>query len=656
MYISIIILPLIGSLISGLMGRKLGNKGSQIITIGAIGITTILTIIAFKYTVETNNTVELNIKDWITIAELNIKYKFNFDSLTVSMLLPVLIVSILVHIYSSSYMSHDPSQSRFFSYLNLFTFFMIILVTSNNYLLMFIGWEGVGICSYLLVNFWFTRIQANKSAMSAILTNRVGDMFLTIGLFLIINILGSLDYSTIFSTISYINTDLITIISILLLLGAMAKSAQLGLHVWLPQAMEGPTPVSALIHAATMVTAGVYLLMRSSYILEYSSTALLMTLWVGGLTSIFAATIGISQNDVKKVIAYSTCSQLGMLLVAIGLSQYNAALYHLINHAYFKALLFLGAGSLIHTMNDEQDMRKYGGLIRYTPFTYSMILIGSLSLMAVPYLSGYYSKDLIIELSFYGKGDEYLISGITIYYILNITALCTTLYSLKTIYLTYLGSPNANKNKYKNSHEPDLRMGIPLIILSILSIYFGYIFQDLIIGIGSEFLSHSLYIDPRNQMIIEAEDGISILNKLLPLMLTIIGAITSLIYYEYKNDIYLLSKKIYINKNYIDIYRFLNQRYYFELILNNIVLSKILKIGYILNKEIDKGVLETLGPNGLTTTIIEKSKGLSNKDQGFITRYAMYILLGLIAFITIIHKGPEYLNIIILYLILIILS
>jgi len=358
MYLTIIILPLLASVVSGFFGRKVGISGSHLITCGSVIITTLLSFLTFVEVGLSSIPVHIQLFRWLDSESLNVLWAFNFDSLTVSMLIPVLVVSSLVHIYSIGYMSHDPHNQRFFSYLSLFTFMMIILVTADNYLLMFVGWEGVGVCSYLLVSFWFTRIAANQSSISAFLTNRVGDCFLTIGMFAILWSFGNVDYSTVFSITPLINNNLITLIGICLLIGAMAKSSQIGLHVWLPMAMEGPTPVSALIHAATMVTAGVYLLMRSSPLIEYSNTVLLLCLWIGAITTVFSSLIGLFQQDIKKVIAYSTMSQLGMMVVAIGVSSYNVALFHLVNHAFYKGLLFLGAGAVIHAVADNQDFRK----------------------------------------------------------------------------------------------------------------------------------------------------------------------------------------------------------------------------------------------------------------------------------------------------------
>jgi len=438
MYLAIIVLPLLGSIASGFFGRKIGVTGAQLITCACVVITTMLSALAFIEVGLNNASVSLQLFRWVDSESLHVLWSFNFDSLTVSMLIPVLIVSSLVHVYSIGYMSHDPHNQRFFSYLSLFTFMMIILVTSDNYLLMFVGWEGVGVCSYLLVSFWFTRIAANQSSISAFLTNRVGDCFLTIGMFAILWSFGNVDYSTVFSIAPFVSSDLIIVIGICLLIGAMAKSSQIGLHVWLPMAMEGPTPVSALIHAATMVTAGVYLLMRSSPLIEYSNTVLLICLWIGAITTVFSSLIGLFQQDIKKVIAYSTMSQLGMMVIAIGLSSYNVALFHLVNHAFYKGLLFLGAGAVIHAVSDNQDFRKYGGLKTFLPLTYSVMLIASLSLVAFPFMTGFYSKDFILE-SAYG---QFYFSSVVIYWISTIAAMFTTLYSVKVLYLTFLTNPN----------------------------------------------------------------------------------------------------------------------------------------------------------------------------------------------------------------------
>ena len=518
-------------------------------------------------------------------------------------------------------------NQRFFSYLSLFTFMMIILVTANNFLLMFVGWEGVGVCSYLLVSFWFTRIAANQSSMSAFLTNRVGDCLLTLGMFSIIWTFGNLDYSAVFSLAANISENIVTIIGICLLIGAMAKSSQIGLHVWLPLAMEGPTPVSALIHAATMVTAGVYLLMRASPLIEYSSTVLILCLWIGSITTVFSSLIGLFQQDIKKVIAYSTMSQLGMMVIAVGLSSYNVALFHLVNHAFYKGLLFLGAGAVIHAVTDNQDFRKYGGLIGFLPLTYSVMLIASLSLVAFPFMTGFYSKDFILE-SAYG---QFQFSSIAVYFIATIGAMFTTLYSVKVLYLTFITNPNGPLANYKKAHEGDMFMSLPLIILAIFSIFFGYITKDIFIGLASNFYAdNSIFIHPMHEIMLETEFAVPNFFKLLPLLLTVILSIVSLILSEYFFSLLIKFKFTRLGYN---TFSFFNQRFMIELFYNIYITRFILNLGGQTTKVLDKGSVELLGPYGLEKGLLKLSKGLSSLNTGIITSYALYILVGLIIYI-----------------------
>ena len=635
MYLSIITLPLLGALTSGLLGRKLGVKGSQFITSTCLLITTALALVSFYEVALLGSAVTIKLTEWIDSEFMLVSWGFNFDSLTVSMLLPVLIVSSLVHLYSISYMNGDPHNQRFFSYLSMFTFFMLLLITGDNYLILFIGWEGVGISSYLLINFWFTRLQANKSAIKALTINRVGDMFLTLGLFGSFWAFGNLDFSTLFSLSPYINDTVITITGICFLLAAMGKSAQIGLHTWLPDAMEGPTPVSALIHAATMVTAGVYLLLRSSPLLEYSSTSLILITWIGALTAFFAATTGLLQNDLKRVIAYSTCSQLGYMVMACGLSQYNIALFHLVNHAFFKALLFMAAGSVIHAMADQQDMRKLGGLINILPFTYTMILIGSLSLMAFPFLTGFYSKDLIIESAYSGS---YVLSGRLGYWLTTLSALFTAVYSARLIYLTFLSRPNGNKLHYMHSHEGDFFMVLPLTILAIMSIFFGYLNKDLFVGMGTDFLANSLFIHPNHISLIDSEFAIPLLFKLLPAIFSISGSIIILVIYN--NFSRLLIK---LTDNTIDrkMYYFFNQKYYFDIIINSFIIRKGLNLANITSKVLDRGIVELVGPYGIVNKMVSYSNSVSKLDTGIITNYALYIVLGLISIIYVLFLSGD---------------
>ena len=630
MYLAIITLPLLGAIVSGFFGRKVGVSGAQLITCSSVVVTTLLSVIAFFEVGINNITVSINIFRWIDSESLDALWSFHFDSLTVSMLIPVLIVSSLVHIYSIDYMSHDPHNQRFFSYLSLFTFMMIILVTANNFLLMFVGWEGVGICSYLLVSFWFTRTAANQSSIAAFLTNRVGDCLLTIGMFAILWSFGNVDYSTIFSLAPFINEDIITIIGICFLIGAMAKSSQVGLHVWLPMAMEGPTPVSALIHAATMVTAGVYLLMRASPLIEYSSTVLILCLWLGAITTVFSSLIGLFQQDIKKVIAYSTMSQLGMMVIAVGLSSYNVALFHLVNHAFYKGLLFLGAGAVIHAVSDNQDFRKYGGLRSFLPLTYSVILIASLSLVAFPFMTGFYSKDFILE-SVYG---QFYFSSTVVYFIATIGAMFTTLYSVKVLYLTFLINPNGPIINYKHSttshsaQDGGIFMSLPLIILAIFSIFFGYIGKDIFIGLGSGFFAdNSIFIHPIREIMLNTEFAVPSLFKLLPLLFTILLSIVAIIIAEFVPKFIINFKLSRVGYN---IFSFLNQHFFVEFLYNKYITGIIIKLGGQTTKILDKGSVELLGPYGLEVVLLWLSKTISSLNSGIITNYALYILIGLI--------------------------
>ena len=629
MYLAIIILPMLGSIVAGFFGRKVGVSGAQLITCLCVIVTTLLAIVAFFEVGLNNVPVSINLIRWIDSESLDVLWGFHFDSLTVSMLIPVLIVSSLVHIYSIGYMSHDPHNQRFFSYLSLFTFMMIILVTANNFLLMFVGWEGVGICSYLLVSFWFTRIAANQSSISAFLTNRVGDCFLTIGMFAILWSFGNIDYSTVFSLAPFINENIVTFIGICLLIGAMAKSSQVGLHVWLPMAMEGPTPVSALIHAATMVTAGVYLLIRTSPLIEHSSTVLILCLWIGAITTVFSSLIGLFQQDIKKVIAYSTMSQLGMMVIAIGLSSYNIALFHLVNHAFYKGLLFLGAGAVIHAVADNQDFRKYGGLRPFLPLTYSVMLIASLSLVAFPFMTGFYSKDLILESAF----GQYHFSGTVVYFIATIGAMFTTLYSVKVLYLTFLTNPNGPIVNYKHAHEGDIFMSLPLIILAVFSIFFGYITKDIFIGLGSGFfVDNSIFIHPTHEILLNTEFAVATLFKLLPLFFTITLTVLAIIYSEFLG-LTLINFKL--GRLGYNVFGFFNQRFLIELFYNKYITGLVLKLGGQTTKVLDKGSVELLGPFGLEMGLVRLSRNIASLNTGVITTYALYILVGTIFYVLI---------------------
>nr|YP_009522501.1 NADH dehydrogenase subunit 5 [Hygrophorus russula]AXQ02224.1 NADH dehydrogenase subunit 5 [Hygrophorus russula] len=624
MYLSILILPLLGSIVSGFMGRKIGVTGAHLITCTCLILSSLLASIAFYEVGICGSPVSINLVSWVDSEFMSISWEFLFDQLTVSMFIPVLYISSLIHIFSTDYMSGDPHNQRFFSYLSLFTFFMLLLVSGANYFVMFVGWEGIGIVSYLLINFWFTRLQANKAAILALTMNRVGDMGLSIGFFAIFALFGSLDYATVFSIAPIVNETAITIIALLLLSGAMAKSSQIPLHSWLPGSMEGPTPVSALIHAATLVTAGLYLLLRSSPLLEFSSTALLVITLVGASTAFFAATCGLVQNDLKRIIAMSTISQLGYMVMAVGLSQYNVALMHVVNHAFFKALLFLGAGAVIHSFADQQDVRRMGGLINFLPFTYSIMLVGTLSLLATPWLTGFYSKDLIIELAY----GQYSFSGTYAYILGTITAGLTAFYSFRLISLVFLTVPNGSKIVYLNSHEANLSVIIPLFILALFSIFFGYVFSDLFVGVGSDFFGNSLFIHPNNIAMIEAEFSLPLIIKLLPSIFTLFGA-TLAIYLYNKNPYFIINlTETSLGRK---AYTFLNNKYLFDVIYNYYIISNGLKLGNIISKIFDRGVIELVGPYGLSSTLTDTGFNISKLDTGIVTTYSLYITLGLLS-------------------------
>jgi len=626
MYLTILILPLLGSFVSGFLGRKIGVTGSHIITCTCLILSSLLATIAFYEVGLSSSPVIINLFNWIDSEYMTISWEFLFDQLTVSMFIPVLYISSLIHIFSTDYMAEDPHNQRFFSYLSLFTFFMLVLVSGANFFVMFVGWEGIGIVSYLLINFWFTRIQANKAAILALTMNRVGDMGLSIGYFALFALFGSLDYATIFSIVPFMNETALIIIGLLLLTGAMAKSAQIPLHSWLPGSMEGPTPVSALIHAATLVTAGLYLLLRSSPLLEYSSTVLLIITLTGATTAFFAATCGLVQNDLKRIIAFSTISQLGYMVMAVGLSQYNVALMHVVNHAFFKALLFLGAGAVIHSFSDQQDVRRIGGIIKFLPFTYTTMLVGSLSLLATPWLTGFYSKDLIIELAY----GQYSFSGTYAFILGSFTAGLTAFYSFRLICLVFLTVPNGPKQSYLNIHEANNKVIIPLFLLALFSIFFGFIFSDLFVGMASDFFSNAIFIKPNNISLIEAEFSLPLIIKLLPALLSLFGASLAIFLYH-KSPIFIID----LTDNFIGqkIYTFFNGKYFFDIIYNNYIVNKGLELGYIISKILDRGIIEMVGPHGLSQTLINTGKNISKLDTGVITTYSIYITLSLLSLI-----------------------
>jgi NADH-ubiquinone oxidoreductase chain 5 len=631
LFLTSIFLPLFSFIFSGAFGRKLGFTGSQYFSTACLGLNLFISIFLF-YEVSINNCfVYVKFSNWIDSAFLNVNWGFMFDSLTVVMCFVINFISFLVHLYSIEYMGHDPHVSRFMSYLSLFTFFMLILVTADNFLQMFVGWEGVGLCSFLLINFWYTRIQANKAAIKAMIINRIGDFGLLIGILIIYVNLKSLDYSTVFSLISFYeqkvinffsqNFLLIELIGFFLFIGVMGKSAQIGLHTWLPDAMEGPTPVSALIHAATMVTAGVFLLARCSPIYEIAVSALKFSVLLGSITCFFAATTGLLQNDLKKVVAYSTCSQLGYMVFICGLSHYEAGIFHLANHAFFKALLFLGAGSVIHATLDEQDMRKMGGLKSLLPFTYSTILIGSLALMGFPFLAGFYSKDFILEIAL--SKHSYL--GYFSYCLGTISAFLTAFYSTRLLFLTFLSNTNGYKPVITNASDSMHYVCIVLGSLTIPSIFIGFYSKDLLIGWGNFFWSSAIFNNPKTNNLVDIE-FVSKSYLLLPTGMSLFGLILAFFLYIVNTKFLYQIKKNTFGKK---IYNFLNKKWFFDKIYNEHFGQFFFVISYSISyKVIDRGIIEILGPTGLSTCIKNLSFKISSIQTRFVYRYFFIILAG----------------------------
>lgn len=619
--------PLLSFSIITLLGTYIGPLGATIITTGVMVVSCILSI---YWSIEFTHPIYITFNPWFDSEMFSFNWGFMFDSLTLVMLVVVTFISTLVHLYSIEYMSEDPHLPRFMSYLSLFTFFMIILVTGDNFLQMFLGWEGVGLCSYLLINFWYGRLQANKAALKAMIVNRIGDFGLALGIFMIFLVFQSLEYPVVFALVSnfyndsiiFFNTtfNLIDLICFFLFIGAVGKSAQIGLHTWLPDAMEGPTPVSALIHAATMVTAGVFLIARCSPIFEYAHSTLNIVAIMGAMTAFLAATTGLVQNDLKRVIAYSTCSQLGYMIFSCGLSSYSVGIFHLSNHAFFKALLFLSAGSVIHAMADEQDMRKMGGLLKILPFTYSAIMIGSLALMGFPFLTGFYSKDVILEVAY----ANYSIKGHFAYWLGTISAFFTAFYSIRLISLTFLRPTNAFKQVIQHAHEPSKFMGIPLFILSIVSIFIGYLTKDLMIGAGTDFWGNSLFILPQQFLLIESEWLESNI-KLLPLFFSLSGAIIAFILYNFNyNNLY--SFKLTKFGQYF--YLFFNRKWFFDKVYNELISQNVLNIGYKHTyQNLDRGIIELFGPNGFATSIYKHSFNIKSIQFGFIFHYILMFII-----------------------------
>ena len=632
MELSIITLPLVAAIISGFFGKYIGDRNSEIITSLLVSIAAIFSFIVFYNVIVNQYEDNIIIATWINSGSLDVNWSMKIDPLSAVMLVVVTSVSALVHIYSIGYMSHDPHKPRFMAYLSLFTFAMLMLVTSDNFIQLFFGWEGVGLCSYFLIGFWFKKESANAAAIKAFVVNRVGDFGFALGIFLIFYLFGTVNYEEVFQQIPNITdqklnflgieANTIDLICLLLFIGAMGKSAQILLHTWLPDAMEGPTPVSALIHAATMVTAGVFLVVRCSPIYEYSELALNIITIVGMTTAIFAATVALVQTDIKKIIAYSTCSQLGYMFFATGVGAYNVAMFHLFTHAFFKALLFLGSGSVIHAFKDEQNINNMGGIWKKLPYTYTLMIIGTLALTGFPFLSGFYSKDAIIEFAYLrGNTAGYYAAGIGIF-----TAFLTSIYSWRLIFKTFHGDYNNKKIKIEETHESPAVMLLPLILLSIGAVFAGFIFKELFIGYGetSKYWGESIFfLEPLS-------------TKHPPiwfLVLTPILVVTSIpiSYYLFVKNKNLPDAII---KNNQPLYKFLLNKWYFDELYEYIFIRPSKKIGLFLWKFFDIKIIDQFGPDGVSS-IIKKISIKANKFQsGYIYHYAFVMLLGFSAFLT----------------------
>ncbi len=618
----ILFLPLLAAFFSGFFGKIIGDRSSEIITSLFVSISALLSIYIFFKVLTQNYENNLLIASWIHSGSLNINWSIKIDSVSSVMLVVVTLISSLVHIYSIGYMSSDPHKPRFMAYLSLFTFAMLTLVTSDNFLQLFFGWEGVGLCSYFLIGFWFKKETANKAAIKAFVVNRVGDFGFALGIFLIFYSFGTLNYNEIFNQVPQlrekeilflgINLNVIDLICILLFIGAMGKSAQIFLHTWLPDAMEGPTPVSALIHAATMVTAGVFLVVRCSPIYEYSDLALSLITIVGMSTALFAASVALVQNDIKKIIAYSTCSQLGYMFFAAGVGAYNVAMFHLFTHAFFKALLFLGSGSVIHSFKNEQDITKMGGVWKSLPYTYVLMIIGTLALTGFPFLSGFYSKDAIIEFA-YLKGNTvgYLAAFIGIF-----TAFLTSIYSWRLIFKTFHGKYNNTNLQINSMHESPMIMLIPLFVLALGAIGSGFLFKNL-------FMNYNFWGDSIKFLVPLSKNHPPLWFVLFTPLLVVISIPIS--FYLFLRNQHFLQELVKMNQPFYD---FLKKKWYFDELYDIVFVKSSKNVGFFLWKKIDAGIIDKFGPDGISGLIKKLSIKAVKFQTGYIYQYAFVMLIG----------------------------
>ena len=628
----VLILPLLGSLISAICIIGSQNKKAEYISTIFLFLAALASIYIY-INIETfkGNFIVYN---WINFAQINLNFSIFLDPLTAIMFCVVTIVSSVVHMFSIGYMHEDKLRARFFCYLSLFTFAMLVLVSADNFIQLFLGWEGVGLCSYLLVGYYFHKPSANNAAIKAFLVNRVGDFGYLIAIALIYKYFNSLNFQEVFSNTSAIEKknllflgfefNLITCICMFLFMAAVGKSAQIGLHVWLPDAMEGPTPVSALIHAATMVTAGVFLVVRCSPIFEYSQFTLNVITYVGLITSLFAASVALLQNDIKKVIAYSTCSQLGYMFFACGISAYSLAMFHLVTHAFFKALLFLGAGCVIHCLHHEQDCNKMGGLYKKLPVTFAFIIIGSIALMGIPPFAGYFSKDLILEYAL----SIHSFNGTNIYVLGCLGAFLTSVYSTRLIYLTFLNKTNIKTDTFNKIKEPSFTMLFPLFILSIGAIAGGYLFYDIVEN--NAFWFNSIFTLTEVNYVEEAHH-IEKIYKLFPIFLVVLAVIVVFVAYKYVDSLsYLLNYKI------KGLVKFLQKKWYFDEIYGFLFVNKLLQLSTFLWTRVDINLIDLKGPIGVSNNIWKAAAYCRKIQNGKVFSYAIVMFTGIVVFVSLI--------------------
>ncbi|MEC8643055.1 MAG: NADH-quinone oxidoreductase subunit L [Pseudomonadota bacterium] len=635
MYASIVFLPLIGSLIAGWLSLGNRDRAAELITCGCMLLSLLFSIIAFGQVAIGGQPITIDLARWIVSGDFEAMWRLRFDTLTAVMLIVVTGVSSMVHIYSVGYMSHDNARARFMAYLSLFTFAMLMLVTADNLVQLFFGWEGVGVASYLLIGFWYKKDSAHTAAMKAFVVNRVGDFGFALGILAVYQIFGSIQFDEIFAKaaimadteIMFLGSVLpaLEVAGILLFIGAMGKSAQLGLHTWLPDAMEGPTPVSALIHAATMVTAGVFMVCRLSPMLEYAPLSLDIITIVGALTAIFAATVGFTQFDIKRVIAYSTCSQLGYMFFAAGVSAYPAAMFHLTTHAFFKALLFLGAGSVIHALSDEQDLRNMGGIWRKIPVTYAMMWIGSLALAGFPFFAGFYSKDMILEAAYAAHTGV----GSLAFWLGCAAAFLTAFYSWRLLIMAFHGKPRASAEVMSHVHESPLVMTLPLLVLSVGAVFSGWLGYELFVGSGMDrFWGDSILILPIHTAM-EHAHHVPTWVKLLPVVLATSGVVLAVLCYSVWTGLPAA-----VARTFRPIHAFFFNKWYFDELYDVILVRPAVRIGAVLWQKGDRDTIDGFGPDGLSALVVRVSAAASRLQSGFVFHYAFAMLIGVVALVT----------------------